>query len=215
MEDIGPDIVASLTQFYPIFLLMLLSINQQQLSLFDAQYALIISASPLMGYLVIASLCDFFRRKTKLYKRIRSHSHIICFFGALIPFLWVGLSITLVLSSTAFKDSKLCHDSTSKNWVIDFFKNVVYLTLSLPRTLTVSLYFLFIIMPFILCLAREVLQVVRDSRTCRRRKLTGLGLLRVSWCVPIVVGIRHEANIVKACCWSQPQVVYIPPVRVS
>ena len=52
--------VASLFQVYPIHLSVLLSINRQQLSLFDVNYAFTISSSPLMVFLVFTSICDLF-----------------------------------------------------------------------------------------------------------------------------------------------------------
>ena len=53
-----PAIQSLLVQFYPILLSTLLSVKRQQLSLFDADFALLLSLSPLTIYLSFASVCD-------------------------------------------------------------------------------------------------------------------------------------------------------------
>jgi hypothetical protein len=60
--DIGVGVQASFVQIYPILLSTLLSINRQTLSLYDANFALILTSSPLTVDLVFASiheLCGF------------------------------------------------------------------------------------------------------------------------------------------------------------
>ena len=105
--DIGIGVQASLVQIYPILLSTLLSIKRQTLSLYDANFALTLTSSPLTVYLVFASIRDLCVFETNLYKRIKSHRHILRTIGALVPLLWLGLSIILRFSTRAFVNSEL------------------------------------------------------------------------------------------------------------
>ena len=115
-SEIDVGIQGWLFQIYPILLSTLLSIDRQQLSLFEAHFAISVSSSPLTLYLVVASIGDILRFKTHLYKRIK-HRHTIRTSLILVPFLWFGLSMTLRLSSRAFEDSQLCDGSTFADWL--------------------------------------------------------------------------------------------------
>ena len=115
-EHIDVGVQASLFQIYPILLSTLLSINRQQLSLLDANFVFIVCSSPLMAYLGVASISDLFGIKTGLYKRIKYHRLTTRAFGALLPLFWLGLSMTLMLSHSAFIDSEKCEGSTLRDW---------------------------------------------------------------------------------------------------
>ena len=117
-ESIDEAIQASLLQVYSALLSTFLSINRKQLSLYNANLALNITSSPLTVYLIFSSICYLFRIENGLYKRIKIHPCIISVLGTLIPGLWLALSMTLELSSSAFIDSELCKDSTFKGWLI-------------------------------------------------------------------------------------------------
>ena len=104
-----------LIQIYLVLLSTLLSIDRQQLSLFDAHSALLLSSSPLTIYLVVASIGDLFGIRTGLYKRIKSYHLIISILGGLVLLLWTGLSMTTSISTMAFKDSS-CYPGTFVGW---------------------------------------------------------------------------------------------------
>jgi hypothetical protein len=106
-STLHPGIQASLIQICPIFLSTLLSINRQTLSLYDASYALLITSSPLTVYLAVASVCDPFGFKTDLYKRIKSYRRTTRILGALVLFLWLGLSMTLTLSDRRLRIARI------------------------------------------------------------------------------------------------------------
>lgn len=118
-EDIEVGVRATLVQIHPILWSALWSTNHQELSLFDAEFALIVTSSPLTLYLVLASCFSLFGTKTGLYKRINSYRFITSAVGALVFPLWVALSIVLILSDHAFKDSYLCKGSTFVDWILD------------------------------------------------------------------------------------------------
>ena len=111
-ENADVGIQSLLFQIYQILLSTLLSVNRNQLTVTDARFAINATSSPLMMYLVVASVGDLFGTKTGLYKRIKSHRLIIRALGALVLPLWTGLSITISMSGKAFKDSP-CHGSRS------------------------------------------------------------------------------------------------------
>jgi hypothetical protein len=76
-----------------------------------------LSSSPLTVYLAVASICDLFGFKTDLYKRIKSHRRTTRILGALVLFLWLGLSTSLTLSDQAFVNSEDCRGSNFKDRV--------------------------------------------------------------------------------------------------
>ena len=112
--DIDIGIQASLIQIYPILLSTLLSINRQTLSLYDANYALLITSSPPTVYLAVASICDIFWFETDLHKPVKSHRRTTRILGALVLFLWLGLCMTLTLSDRAFVNSEDCRGSSPR-----------------------------------------------------------------------------------------------------
>ena len=65
-------------------------------------FALNLTSSPLMAYLVLASICDLCGAKTGLYKRIKSHRRITRSLGAFIVPLWFTLTGVVCLSTSAF-----------------------------------------------------------------------------------------------------------------
>ena len=117
-ENVDMGILSLLFQIYSILLSTLLSINRQQLSSFDAYFALLLCSSPLTVYLVVASIGDLFGIKTGLYKRIKSHRLIICALGAAVLPLWTGLSMAAMMSRKAFKDSPCLFNSGFETWLM-------------------------------------------------------------------------------------------------
>lgn len=112
-KGVDTGVQAALLQIYPVLLSALISINRETLSIDDIGYALALTWSPLTIYLVFASCCDILGAKTGLYKRITSHPRIVRFLLVLIPFLWLGLTLTAALSSRTFVNSNRGHDSFS------------------------------------------------------------------------------------------------------
>ena len=117
--EVETGVMATIAQFYATLLSTLSSVNRQQLSLFDANYALMVSSSPFATYLVFSSIRSLLGFETNLFKRVKSHSRAIRFFGALLLPLWFGLRLTLRLSTKAFKDSGLCENPTFKGILLD------------------------------------------------------------------------------------------------
>ena len=126
--DVGVGVQSLLVQFYPILLSTLLSIGRQQLSRFEAFFALLLSSSPLTIYLVVASICDLFGTHTGLYKRIKSHRLIIRTFGASFLLIWTGLSTAVVMSTSAF-EGELC---LSCGTLVHWFQSIIGLLVTSP-----------------------------------------------------------------------------------
>ena len=118
--EIETGVMATIVQLYAILLSALFSVNRQQLSLFDANYALMVSSSPLAIYLVFSSIRSLLGFDTGLFKRVKFYPRVIRFFGALLLPLWLGLRLALPLSTKAFKDSGLCENPTFKDLFLDF-----------------------------------------------------------------------------------------------
>ena len=201
--DVDVGIQSLLVQFYPILLSTLLSINRQQLSLLDAEFALTLSSSPLTIYLVFTSICDLCGIQTGLYKRIKSHRLVIRTFGALILLIWTGLSMACVMSTTAFKDSP-CGSETLIDWLwatIMYFCNW-YLH---PGGVGGPFSTVFLL---IFCSTSVVLFGRRRSQVEADVKLHSEGAsgfrvfctwVKFTWCVPVDVGPRL-ANLMSSRC---------------
>jgi len=161
--DVDVGIQSLLIQLYTILLSTLLSINRQQLSRYDALFALTLSSSPLTVYLVVASICDLFGIHTGLYKRIKSHRLIIRTFGALLLLVWAGLSMTRTMSASAFKDSS-CNTGTFVDWLWYIVGFLMYFLMLAGGVGNVPGPGWAIIIPWVVCLARRWSQVRADVK---------------------------------------------------
>ena len=220
--DVG--VQGCLFQIYPILLSTTLSINRKQLNVFDANFALTISSSPLTLYLVVASIGDILGLKTGLYKRIKRR-HFVRPFLVILPFIWLGLSLTLRLSNHAFKGSDLCDGSTLGDWLKDLglFFTVIYIkfNLMLGGQITAPLITLPI---FLLCLFRRRSLVTRDvgvywkkASNPWRRLLIPLVFVKVAWCV-LVDPRSHKltrSSCIKVYHQTLPRLVHTPSVLLS
>ena len=131
-KSVDTGVISMIAQLYSILLSTLFSINRQQLSLFDANYALVVTLSPFAMYLVFSSIRDLLGFETGLFKRVETHRRIISFFGALLLPIWVGLRFTLSLSTTAFQDSEICGGPNFKAVLLECI--LLFLPLAGPFT---------------------------------------------------------------------------------
>ena len=120
-KAVDTQVISAIFQAYCILLPALLSIGRRQLSLFDANYALMITSSPLMIQVVLSSIREVFGSRTGCFKKIKSHHHFIYFSAALVLALWFGLRLTLPLSSKAFRDSELCSNPDPLGMVFELY----------------------------------------------------------------------------------------------
>ena len=118
-EAIDTQVMSAIFQAYCILIPTLLSVGHEELSIFDANYALTVTLSPFMVQLVFSSIRDALGFETSLFGQIKSHHRIIHFPVALFLILWFGLRLTLRLSSKAFQDSELCGSPTPKGLLVD------------------------------------------------------------------------------------------------
>ena len=173
--DIDLAIQALLIQFYPILLSTLLSVGRQQLSIFDADFALLLSSSPLVIYLSFTSVCDIRGIRTSLFERINSHPHVIRAFGAFVPFLWATLSTIESFSNKAFLDSQCNPTSTFPGWFRDTLFSLTFTLLLLGRGIAPPGLGLVTLTPFFILLFRRRSQVWADVQL----SLNGASRLRV------------------------------------
>lgn len=127
-KTVDEQVVAAIIQTYCILIPALLSIGRQELSIFDANYALTVTASPFTIQLLFSSILDALGFETTLFGQIESRRRIIYFCVAVFLALWLALRLTLQLSSKAFIDSELCNNSTLKDQFVDL------LSLFVPAT---------------------------------------------------------------------------------
>ena len=193
-KDVDVGIQATLTQIYPILLSTLVSIKRRSLTLYDANFALLLTSSPLTVYLVVASICDLFWFETNLYRRIKSYRRTIRFFGAMVPFLWLGLSLTLTFSDKAFKNSELCSGSNFTGWLLDIFWSLVIYSPIVGGDFGLGLGLIpAVALAFILCLfrrrsqAKERFRADMEGKSKFRRALwTPWTFVKCAWCVSVV-----------------------------
>ena len=193
-EDVDGGIQAALIQIYPILLSTFVSIKRRSLSLYDATFALLLTSSPLTVYLVVASICDLFGFETNLYKRIKLYRRTIRFFGAMIPFLWLGLSLTLTFSDKAFKNSELCSGSSFTGWLLDVFWSLVIYSPILGGDFNLGYGIIpALALAFMLCLfrrrsrAKERFRADMEGKSKLRRVLwTPWTFVKSAWYVSVV-----------------------------
>jgi hypothetical protein len=193
-QDVDGGIQAALIQIYPILLSTFASIKRPSLSLFDATFALLLTSSPLTVYLVVASICDLCGFETNLYKQIKHHRRTIRFFGAMIPFLWLGLSLTLTFSDKAFTDSDLCSGSNFTDWLSDVFWSLVFYSPILGGYFGLGLGIIpALALAFMLCLfrrrsqAKESFRADMEGKSKLRRALwSPWTFVKCAWCVSVV-----------------------------
>jgi len=97
------------------------STNTDHLTLFDAHFAVAVTASPISFHLVYSSIRDAIGRPNTLFSKLRRESgpatNIIRTFGLALPILWLGVNLTISFSPHAFKDSHIyCKDMTFARW---------------------------------------------------------------------------------------------------
>jgi len=107
-----------LSQVYPILIATASSIGSGGgLSLFDAHYAVAVTASPITVYLVYSSFRDVFLRPNILFQKLTSSKAVVRYLGLLLPFLWLFVNLMTSFYTKAFSDSELCRGMTLSLWI--------------------------------------------------------------------------------------------------
>ena len=109
-----------LSQVYPILIATASSIGSgelSELSLFDAHYAVAVTASPITIYLVYSSFRDVFRRPNILFQKLMSSKAVVRYLGLILPLLWLFVNLMTSFYTKAFRDSALCQGMTLSLWI--------------------------------------------------------------------------------------------------
>ena len=211
--DVDLAIQSLLVQFYPVLLSTLLSVRRQQLSLFDADFALLLGSSPLAMYLSFASVCDLCGIRTGLFKRIKSYRRTIRIIGALTPLLWIALSMIASFSNEAFLDSPCNPTLNFLAWLWTAFSPLLSVGRGNPPAVGLGA-----LIPFFILLFRRRSQVWADVKlsldeASRLRIL--FTWVKCAWYVPILAGPRlAKANARKVHYRPSTQVVCSSFLRV-
>jgi hypothetical protein len=105
------------SQVYPILLATLASVHRTKLSLFDAHFAVAVSASPISVYLAYKALYDAYRHPDHFRHLMKDTAKTVAHWLALIlPFLWLIVNVIVSFSPTAFTNSHLCQGMTVQRW---------------------------------------------------------------------------------------------------
>jgi hypothetical protein len=122
--ELHTSILMLISQVYPILIATAASINSNNpsnssgLTLFDAHFAVYLTASPVTLYLVYSAIRNFFKIPNALFEdRLKVSKGIICLAALCLPIFWLGLHITMSFSTTAFSDSYLCKGMTFSIWI--------------------------------------------------------------------------------------------------
>jgi hypothetical protein len=138
-----------------------------------------LSSRPLLRYTWQSPPSATFLGSKPIYKRVKSHCRTTRILGALVLFLWLGLSMTLTLSDRAFVISEDCRGSSFKDRVWDVpwsFSNPHF------RGQPAGLGFLpAFALTFGLCLFKRWSQVMEDFRAHREGESKLWGRIRVPW----------------------------------
>jgi hypothetical protein len=116
-HDLKTSVFMLLSQVYPILIATASSIGSGNLSLFDAHYAVAVTASPITIYLVYSSFRDVFRRPNILFQKLTSSKAVVRYLGLLLPVLWLFVNVMTSFYTKAFSDSPLCRGMTLPLWI--------------------------------------------------------------------------------------------------
>ena len=117
-HDLRTSIFMLLSQVYPILIATASSIGSgSTLSVFDAHYAVAVTASPITVYLVFSSVRDVFGMPNTLFKKLASSKAIVRYLGLLLPFLWLFVNLMTSFYTKAFSNSYLCQGMTLSLWI--------------------------------------------------------------------------------------------------
>jgi hypothetical protein len=93
------------------------SINSHNLSLFDAHFAVAVTASPVSIYVVFSAFRHLFYRPSTLFKKLTKGKTLIRWLGVALPFLWFAINLVISFSPRAFKNSPdYCQKMTFMGW---------------------------------------------------------------------------------------------------
>ena len=191
-------------QVYPILLSSLASINQQQLTSADVEFALRLCLSPLMIYLWFTSFCDLFGVKTGLYKRITSHPRIVRASMILALLLWLALHMTVHISGGTFLGGDRIQEGF-RSWIAGLGEDILVSTFFVTGLLSPRILYPTFGSFFGLCLFRRRSQVMEDVRDHLKGR-SGLWrgfcapwmFVKCAWCVFVTVVPRFfELNAIK------------------
>jgi hypothetical protein len=115
-HDLKTSVFMLLSQVYPILIATASSIGSGNLSLFDAHYAVAVTASPITIYLVYSSFRDVFRHPNLLFQKLTSSKAVVRYLGLLLPLLWLFVNLMTSFYTKAFSDSPLCRGMTLSLW---------------------------------------------------------------------------------------------------
>lgn len=106
-----------LSQVYPIMLATAASINTDNLSLFDAHFAVAVTASPVSMYLAYSAVRDVFNRPNTLFRKLTYGKTLIRCLGLALPVLWFAINLIISFSPRAFRNSpENCQKMTIMGW---------------------------------------------------------------------------------------------------
>ena len=115
-HDLKTSIFMLLSQVYPILIATASSIGSGELSLFDAHYAVAVTASPITVYFVYSSFRDVCGHPNILFQKLMSSKAVVRYLGLLLPLLWLFVNLMTSFYTKAFSDSALCHGMTLSLW---------------------------------------------------------------------------------------------------
>ena len=118
-HDLKTSIFMLISQVYRILIATASSIGSkpQNLSLFDAHYAIAVTASPITVYFVYSSYRDVFRIPNTLFQKLASSKAVVRYLGLLLPFLWLFVNLMTSFYAKAFEYSYLCQGLTLSLWI--------------------------------------------------------------------------------------------------
>jgi len=108
------------SQVYPILLATIVSIasvGRTKLSLFEAHFAVAVSASPISAYVVYQAFYDACQHP-RLFLHLSKDTAVgfARWLALILPFIWLAVNTIVSFSPTAFKNSHLCNGMTVPRW---------------------------------------------------------------------------------------------------
>lgn len=116
-DDYQISVYGLFSQVYPVLLATVASIGRSKLSIFEAHFAVAVSASPVTVYLAYMAFPEL-DGKRSLFRDLTKDTKngVARWLAMILPILWLSLNLVISFHPTAFRNSYLCKGMSFGRW---------------------------------------------------------------------------------------------------
>jgi hypothetical protein len=118
VDTITTSVYGLFSQVFPILLATAASVGHGKLTLYEAQFSIAVTASPISIYVVYRAIYDAYKHPNFLRNISKdtkaTFAHLL---SLILPIFWLSLNLVISFSSSAFINSSLCRGMTLQYWL--------------------------------------------------------------------------------------------------